>query len=102
MSSVVPGRVSIVIPCYGGASYLAEAIESCLRQTFANIEIIIVDDASPDDSAEIAERYARQDKRVTVIRHSKNGGVSRAFNSGFRIATGEYFARLAQDDRFRD
>jgi glycosyltransferase involved in cell wall biosynthesis len=98
---MVPELVSIVIPCYQGARFLEEAIESCLVQTYSDIEIIVVDDASPDECAEIAARYACRDGRVRVVRRAVNGGVSRAFNSGFEVARGEYFTRLAQDDRFR-
>jgi glycosyltransferase involved in cell wall biosynthesis len=95
-------RVSIVIPCYNGARFLPEAIESCLRQTMRSLEIIVVDDASPDNCAEIAERYAQSDSRITVIRRPQNGGVAEAFNTGFRIARGDIFTRLAQDDVFFD
>lgn len=98
----VPGVVSIVIPCYRGAAYLAGAIDSCLRQSYKNIEVIVVDDASPDDCAAIAEAAAARDPRVRLVRRPVNGGVARAFNSGFEIARGEYFTRLAQDDVFRD
>jgi glycosyltransferase involved in cell wall biosynthesis len=94
--------VSIVIPCYNGERFLAEAIESCLRQTYRNLEIILVDDASPDNCVAIAERYAREDSRVLVIRRAQNGGVARAFNTGFNAARGDYFTRLAQDDLFRE
>ncbi len=94
--------VSIVIPCYRGSRFLAEAIESCLRQTHRELEVIVVDDASPDDCAAIAERYVRSDDRVRLIRRLENGGVSRAFNSGFEAARGEYLTRLAQDDVFGD
>ncbi len=100
--SVVPGMVSIVIPCYRGARYLPDAIESCLRQTYCGIEVLVVDDGSPDDCAEIAERYAIRDARIRVVRRELNGGVSAAFNTGFELARGEYFMRLAQDDIFRD
>jgi O-antigen/teichoic acid export membrane protein/glycosyltransferase involved in cell wall biosynthesis len=93
-------RISIVIPCYNGARFLPDAIESCLHQTMADFELIVVDDASPDNCAEIAEEYARRDSRVHVVRREKNGGVSEAFNSGFRAARGQYFTRLAQDDFF--
>jgi glycosyltransferase involved in cell wall biosynthesis len=93
---------SIVIPCYKGARFLPEAIESCLRQTHQQLEIIIVDDASPDNCAEIADHFARLDRRIRVIRHEKNGGVSRAFNTGFDAARGNYMIRLAQDDFFRE
>jgi glycosyltransferase involved in cell wall biosynthesis len=95
------GLVSIVIPCYNGATFLPEAIESCLRQTYRELEVIVVDDGSPDSCAEIADRYALTESRVRVVRRTRNGGVSRAFNSGFRHARGEYFTRLAQDDVFR-
>ncbi len=93
-------RISVVIPCYNGAPYLSEAIESCLRQTMTDFEIVIVDDASPDDCAQIAERFARSDPRIRLIRREKNGGVSAAFNSGFAVARGRFFTRLAQDDVF--
>jgi hypothetical protein len=83
----VPGLVSIVIPCYKGERWLGEAIESCLAQTYSPIEIILVDDASPDSCAAIAERYAEVDARVRVLRRPQNGGVSRAFNAGFEIAS---------------
>src|SRR5438477_12732943 len=88
----VPGLVSVVIPCYNGAAFLAEAIESCLRQTYRDLEIIVVDDASPDHCAEIAGRYAAADSRVRVLRRARNGGVSSALNTGFRRARGEYFS----------
>ena len=92
--------VSIVIPCYRGSRFLAEAIESCLRQTHRELEVIVVDDASPDDCAAIAERYVRSDERVRLIRRPENGGVARAFNSGLEAARGDYLSRLAQDDLF--
>src|SRR5262245_36403861 len=92
--------VSIVIPCYRGAQYLPKAIESCLAQTYRNIEIIVVDDKSPDNCAEIAEGYARKDSRIRVIRHERNTGVAGGFNTGFHAAKGEIMTRLAQDDLF--
>ena len=98
----LPPLVSIVIPCYEGEFFLAQAIESCLNQTHRNIELIIVDDASPDSCAAIAEQFVARDKRVRLIRRPVNGGVSSAFNSGFEVAKGEFFSRLAQDDYFRD
>jgi hypothetical protein len=94
--------VSIVIPCYGGEPFLAEAIESCLAQTYRDFELIIVDDASPDRCLAIAERYAQRDKRIHLVRRSQNGGVARAFNSGFEVSRGGYLTRLAQDDAFEE
>lgn len=94
--------VSIVIPCYKGEAYLAKSIESCMRQTYRNIEIIAVDDASPDNCAAIVEGYTDVDSRVKLIRHQHNKGVSEALNTGFASASGKFFARLAQDDLFRE
>lgn len=95
-------HVSIVIPCYRGRKYLREAIDSCLRQTYPHLEVIVVDDNSPDADHEIADEIARTDPRVRVVRRPENGGVGRALNTGFGVATGQYFTRLAQDDLFRE
>jgi len=72
-----------------------------MAQTYRDLEIIVVDDASPDDCAEIARRYAASDSRIRVLERRENGGVSKAFNTGFEAAQGNYFTRLAQDDVFR-
>ena len=93
--------VSVVIPCYKGEKHLREAIESVLGQRYLSLEVIVVDDGSPDRCAEIADHYAQQDARVRVIRRVKNGGVARAWNTGFAAAKGMYFLRLAQDDWLR-
>lgn len=98
----MPPLVSIVIPCHRGERHLAGAIESCLRQTHKEIEVIVVDDASPDACAAIAERFAAKDPRVRLIRRPVNGGVAEAFNTGFNAARGDFFTRLAQDDLFRE
>src|SRR6516165_8538835 len=81
----LPRLVSVVIPCFRGERFLAKAVESCLGQAYPLIEIIVVDDASPDSCAAIAERYALADGRVRVVRRPSNGGVSRAFNSGYEV-----------------
>jgi glycosyltransferase involved in cell wall biosynthesis len=92
--------VTVVIPCFRGEHYLPYAIESCLMQDYAALEVIVVDDASPDRCGEIAQEYASRDPRVRVIRLPQNGGVSRAFNAGYQAAQGAYLTRLAQDDLF--
>lgn len=99
---VTPNLVSVVIPCYRGERYLAQAIESCLAQTHRDLEVIVVDDLSPTPDAEIADRYAATDSRVRVVRRAENGMISRALNSGYEVARGEFHSRLAQDDLFRD
>jgi len=93
--------VSIVIPCYKGERFLEEAINSCLTQTFMDLEVVVVDDCSPDGCFALASRLASVDVRVRVMRRDENGGVARAFNTGFHNARGHYFMRLAQDDRLK-
>src|SRR5580704_5185271 len=102
IDSAMPALVSIVIPCYKGSRFLSKTIKSCLSQTYRDIEVIVVDDASPENDAAIAEAYAAQDSRVRVVRHERNGGVSRAYNTGYAAARGEFFTRLSQDDLFRE
>lgn len=94
--------VSIVIPCYKTSSFLDAAIQSCINQTWTDIEVIVVDDCSPDCDAEIAERYVVADSRVRLCRHDRNQGVAAAFNTGFRVARGEFMLRLAADDMLRE
>ena len=90
--------VSIVIPVYNGASFLPKAIASCLAQTWSELEVVIVDDGSADNSREVADESARRHAQVRCCHHSTNGGVSVAWNTGFSAAKGEYLLRLAQDD----
>jgi len=85
-------RVSIIIPAYNAAAYVAQTIESALNQTHPHCEIIVVDDGSTDDTAMIAEQYS-----VTVIRQ-QNQGVALARNTGIAHATGDYFQFLDADD----
>lgn len=90
-------KISVIIPIYKVENYLRECIESVLRQTYQNLEVILVDDGSPDSCPQICEEYARLDKRIEVI-HKKNGGLSSARNEGFKHATGEYVLFLDSDD----
>jgi glycosyltransferase involved in cell wall biosynthesis len=91
-------RVSIVIPVYNGANYLAEAIDSALAQTYGDVEIIVVNDGSRDEGA--TERIALgYGDRIRYIAQP-NGGVSSALNTGVREMTGQWFCWLSHDDRF--
>lgn len=90
-------RVSIVVPIYGVEKYLEQCVDSLLDQTLQDIEIILVDDGSPDHSGEIADDYAKRDARVKVI-HQKNAGLGPARNAGMAIATGEYVGFVDSDD----
>lgn len=93
--------VSIIIPIYNIEQYIHECLQSAIGQTYANIEIILVDDGSTDKSGEIAEWYAAQDKRVQVI-HKKNGGLSDARNAGIRVASFPYIIFIDSDDYVAD
>jgi Glycosyl transferase family 2 len=91
-------RVSVIIPCFNYGHYLPESVASALAQSEVDPEVIIVDDASTDDSADIAARFAQADQRVRVVRHRRNTGHVQAFNDGLQEATGEFIVRLDADD----
>jgi len=91
-------KVSIVISCYNYAHYLPDSIRSALAQDSVDPEVIVVDDASTDDSAAVAQRFADADRRVTVLRHEQNSGPIIAFNNGYAAAKGEFIVRLDADD----
>lgn len=89
--------VSAIVPVYKVEKYLHRCIDSLVDQTYGNIEIILVDDGSPDGCAGMCDERALSDTRITVV-HQQNGGVSRARNVGMANATGDYFAFLDSDD----
>lgn len=91
--------VSVVIPAYDGERFVGDAIESALGQTMADIEVIVVDDGSPDGTAGLLDRYAARDERVVAV-SQENRGVSAARNRGIGMARGVYVAMLDQDDVF--
>lgn len=89
--------VSVIVPIYGTEKYLPRCIDSIIRQSYSNIEIILIDDQSPDSCPEICDGYAENDARVVVI-HQENKGVSGARNAGLRRASGEYITFVDSDD----
>ncbi len=89
--------VSIVVPIYGAEQYIEQCIESLINQSYHNIEIILVDDASKDKCPQICDLYADKDLRIHVI-HKKNGGAAAARKSGAEISTGEYITFVDADD----
>ena len=89
--------ISIIIPVYNSEKYLNECICSCIEQTYDNIEIVLVDDGSLDNSLEICKSYGMKDSRVKTI-HQPNAGVSAARNTGLRNAKGDYIFFLDSDD----
>lgn len=89
--------ISIIVPVYNIEKYIDRCIESICSQTYADLEIILVDDGSTDNSGKICDEYATKDRRIRVI-HKKNGGLSDARNSGLDIANGELVAFVDGDD----
>lgn len=90
--------VSVLMPVYNAEAYLSKALESIINQSLRDIEIILVDDGSSDHSAEIIDRYAREDARIRVVRHSKNQGIVTALNNGLMACHGTFIARMDADD----
>lgn len=78
--------ISVIVPVYKAEKYLKKCLDSIINQTYKNLEIILVDDGSPDNSGKICDEYAKKDKRVRVV-HKENGGKSIAKNIGINIAT---------------
>lgn len=89
--------ISVIVPVYKVEPYLRKCVDSILDQTYQNLEVILVDDGSPDNCGAICDDYAAQDCRVKVI-HKKNGGQSSARNAGLEIASGEYISFVDSDD----
>lgn len=89
--------ISVIVPIYNVEDYLSKCIESLINQTYSKLEIILVDDGSPDNCPKICDKYAEADNRIKVI-HKPNGGLSDARNAGLDIATGEYIGFIDSDD----
>ena len=89
--------VSVIVPVYNVKSYLQECFDSICRQSYQNIEIILVDDGSTDGSSELCDVLASKDSR-TIVLHKENGGLSDARNAGLRIALGDWISFVDSDD----
>ena len=92
------GLVSVIMPAWNAAAFMARSIDSVLAQSRKQLELVIVDDCSTDDTAAVIERYARADSRVRPLRLASNSGVATARNAGIAAARGEYLAFLDSDD----
>lgn len=97
MTMEVRPLISVIVPVYKVEEYLDRCVNSLLTQTYDNLEIILVDDGSPDNCGQMCDQYANQDSRVRVI-HKANGGLSSARNAGIDIAQGEYLGFVDSDD----
>ena len=89
--------ISIIVPIYNVEKYLPQCLDSIINQTYKNLEIILIDDGSTDNSGKICDKYKLLDNRIIVI-HKSNGGLSDARNTGIKIATGDYISFVDSDD----
>lgn len=90
-------KISVIVPVYKVEPYLRKCLDSIINQTYRNLQIILVDDGSPDNCGVICDEYAAKDRRIQVI-HQENGGVSAARNSGLALVTGDYIGWVDSDD----
>ena len=90
-------KISVIVPIYNSEDYIDRCVRSIVEQSYKNIEIILVDDGSTDNSSMMCDEWAKNDKRVKVI-HKENGGVSSARNEGLKIAKGDYISFVDSDD----
>lgn len=94
-------KVSIIVPIYNVEKYLDRCVESLVNQTYTDIEIILVDDGSPDACPKMCDKWAKKDARIKVV-HKQNGGLSDARNAGIDAAAGEYLTFIDSDDYVKD
>ena len=97
MINNVQPLISVIIPVYGVEKYISQCLESVINQTYKNIEVIVINDGTKDNSASIAKEYSKQDFRVKVY-DFENSGLSAARNRGVSLAKGDYIAFLDSDD----
>lgn len=90
-------KISVIVPIYKVEKYLKRCVDSILNQTYRDLEVILVDDGSPDGCPAMCDEYAKKDSRIKVV-HKKNGGLSSARNAGMKMATGEYVSFIDSDD----
>jgi Glycosyl transferase family 2 len=91
-------RIDVIIPCYNYGRFLYDCVNSVLGQVGVDVRVLVIDDASPDNTAEVAAALARENPRVTVIRHSANKGHIKTYNEGIEWASADYMLLLSADD----
>lgn len=101
MEKILNKLVSVIVPIYNVEKYIHKCVDSILGQTYRNLEIILVDDGSPDGCPKICDEYSELDSRIKVI-HKPNGGLSDARNAGLDMATGEYVTFIDSDDWYAE
>src|SRR5262249_7020123 len=91
-------RVDIIVPCYKYGRFLSTCLDSILTQEGVDLRLLVIDDASPDQTEEVAKEFAKRDSRVEFYRHTANQGAVATFNDGLGWATGEYTLLISADD----
>ena len=91
-------KISVLMPCYNAGKYLRKAIDSVINQTYKNLEILMIDDGSKDDTPDIIREYAARDPRIVPVFNESNLGLIRTLNKGVQLATGTFIARMDADD----
>jgi hypothetical protein len=91
-------RIDVIVPCYNYGRFLDQCVSSVLRQASVDVRVLVIDDASPDNTAEVTQALARQNPRVTFIRHRKNIGHINTYNEGIEWASADYMLLLSADD----
>lgn len=99
MKNEIVAKVSIIIPCYNQAEYVGESIESALKQTYENLEIVCINDGSTDNSSEVIKSYAEKYKNIVFLDEKTNRGVCCARNMAIAASSGEYILPLDADDK---
>ena len=92
--------ISIVLPIYNGEKYMKQSIDSVINQTYANWELLIVDDGSTDNTAAIAREYAEKDNRIKYYKNPQNMRLPKTLNRGFSLATGDYLTWTSDDNYY--
>src|ERR1017187_4327252 len=91
-------KVSVIMPCFNHARFVVESVSGILAQTHPDLELIIVEDCSSDNSWDVIRSLTAKDSRIKVIRHERNQGVSKSRNDGLCMATGQFIAFCDADD----
>jgi len=95
-------KVSVLLPTYNGARFITKSIESVLKQSFDNFELVVIDDGSTDYTQKIVEEFVKKNDRVSFIKNKENLGIQKTLNKGLGIANGEYIARIDDDDEWAE
>lgn len=99
MTDILQPKISVIVPCYKVEAYLDRCLESILGQTLRDVEVILVDDCSPDRVPRMCDEWVRKDNRIKVVHNRHNMGLGLTRNEGIKVATGEYVAFVDSDDR---